>query len=117
MVLPELQRERIKRLDLSADKVLQGPSLMGFTNMLDYISVAGTDAYVDLSKLTRHQTAAIQEITNEVFVSGTTKNEVGDLVPIEVKCTKFKSADKRGAIELLGKHLKLWADKVEQIGA
>jgi phage terminase small subunit len=89
---------------------------MGFANMLDYISRAGTEAYVDLSKLTREQAAAIQEITSETYVDG--YEGVGqDKTPIVVKRTKFKLSDKRGALELLGKHLKLWTDKVEQTGS
>lgn len=110
-------RKRVQKLEISADRVLNELALLGFANMQDYITTRGPDAYVDLSKLSRDQAAAIQEITSEVFISGTAKNEDGDEVPVEIKRTKLKLSDKRGALELLGKHLKLFTDKVESVGA
>lgn len=108
--------KQFEKLDITADRVLNEIALLGFANMQDYIGTSGREAYVDLSTLTRDQAAAIQEITSEVFISGTAKNEEGEDVPVEVKRTKFKLADKRGALELLGKHLKLFTDKVEHDG-
>jgi len=79
--------KRAEKLDLSADKVLR----------------------VDLSKLTRGQAAAIQEITVDAYTEG--RGEQAR----EVKRTRFKLADKRGALELLGKHLKLWVERTENL--
>lgn len=99
-----------KKLDITAEKVLGELAKMGFSNMLDYIKVQEGEAVVDLSAMTREQAAAIQEITSEVYVDG----YVGtgeDRQPIKVKRTKFKLAEKRGSLELLGRYLKLFAEK------
>ena len=76
--------------------------------MLDYIKTTEEgDAYVDLSNLTREQAAAIQQITVDEFVDGRGKNVR------EVKRTRLKLADKNRSLELLGKHLKLFTERVE----
>jgi hypothetical protein len=80
---------------------------MGFSNMMDYISVQDGDAYVDLSKLTREQAAAIQEITVEEYTEGRGKDKR------DIRKTRFKLTDKRGSLELLGRYLKLFSDKVQ----
>jgi phage terminase small subunit len=82
---------------------------MGFANMQDYIVINKKtgSASLDFSKLTPNQAAAIQELTTEEFVERTTGK------PRTVRRTRFKLADKRGALELLGKHKKLFTDKVE----
>jgi len=96
--------------------VLRELSLMGFSNMLDYVTPQKDGyAYVDLSKLTRDQAAAIQEITTESFVSDSEDDEEEESGKVITK-VKFKLADKRGSLELLGKHLKLFADRTELSG-
>jgi phage terminase small subunit len=106
-IIAKLVAKRAEKLDLSADKVLNELKLLGFSNMLDYIRIEGGDAYIDLSKLTRDQAAAIGEITSEVYVDhyeGTGE----DRHPINVKRTKFKLVDKTKNLELLGRYLKLF---------
>jgi len=79
--------------------------------MHDYIKTnAMGNAYIDLSALTRDQAAAIQEITVEEYTEGRGE-EARD-----IKRTKFKLAEKRGSLELLGKYLKMFTDKVEHAG-
>lgn len=102
--------DRAKKLDITAEKVLGELAKMAFANMQDYIQIQDGEAYVDLSAMTREQAAAIQEITSERYVEGK-----GDDAR-EVKRTKFKLSDKRGSLELLGKHLKLFTDKSEITG-
>jgi phage terminase small subunit len=106
----EIEQKSIKRaekLDLSAEKVLGELSKLAFSNMLDYIRVQDGDAYVDLSSMTREQAAAIQELTVEEYAEGRGEDKR------DVKRTRFKLAEKRGALELLGKHLKLFTAKTE----
>ncbi len=112
-LVAELLKKKADKLDLSADKVLRELALMAFANMQDYIGVQqnGT-AYVDLSKLTREQAAAIQEITTEEFTVGETEEEEARVVTK----VKFKLSDKRGSLELLGKYLKLFNDRTELTG-
>ncbi len=101
--IAELAKQHADKLDLKAEKVLRELSLMAFSNMMDYIKTnAEGDAFIDLSALTRDQTAAIQEITVE---------ETG-----KVTRTKLKLADKREPLELLGRHLRLF-DQEGQAGA
>lgn len=103
--------KRIEKIELTADRVLTELSRMGFANMLDYIKTSPDgSAFIDLSKLTRQQAAAIQEITVDEYTEGK-----GDEAR-EVKRTRFKLGDKRGSLELLGKYLKLWTDKWEGSG-
>lgn len=94
-----------KKLEINNDAVLQEIAKMAFCNMLDYIIVQkdGT-ATVDLSKLTREQAAAIQELSFEEGL------ETGKDGAKPVKKVKFKLAEKRGSLELLGKYLKLFND-------
>ncbi len=104
--------DRLVGLGVTSHRVLEELSRLGFSNMLDYMRVTEDGkAYVDLSALTREQAAAIQEITAETFVEGS-----GDDAEI-VRRTKFKLADKKSSLELLGKHLKLFTEKHEHTGA
>lgn len=110
-VISELKRERSERTQITADRVLEELAKLGFSNMLDYIEIgANGDAYVDLSRMTRDQAAAVQEVTVEDFMDGRGEDAR------EVRRTKFKLADKKSALELLGKHLKLFTEKHEHSG-
>lgn len=110
-LVDELTAERAKRLDLTADKVLRELSLIAFSNMLDYVKTQEDgSAYFDLSKLSREQAAAIQELTIDEYTDGSGENAR------PVKRVRFRLSDKRASLELLGKHLKLFTDKVEHSG-
>jgi phage terminase small subunit len=100
-------QKKIDRIEITSDRVLNELAMMGFANMLDYISVQNGDAFVDLSQLTREQAAAIQEITVEEYSEGRGEEKR------DIKRTRFKLGDKRGSLELLGKFLKLFTDKHE----
>ena len=112
--IAESQAERFERLELTADMVLREISAIGFSNMLDYIVVGQNgEARVDLSRLTREQAAAIGEITVEEFTERTGEDEDGRSIFENVKRTKFKLANKLGALVDLGKHLKLFNDSLD----
>lgn len=99
---------RFERAEITAEKILRELSLLAFSRMKDYLQVyEDGDAAVNLANLDDDKWAAVQEVTSEVYVE-----HVGD-DPRQVKRTKFKLAEKRGALELLGKHHKLWTDKYE----
>ncbi len=107
-LLAELTKKHADKLDLSTEKVLSELSSMGFSNMLDYIKTTEEGgAYVDLSSLTQEQAAAIQEVTVDEYVEGKGKHAR------KVKRTKLKLVDKIRSLELLGKHLKLFTERVE----
>lgn len=102
------QQERSERTQITADQVLQELAKLGFSNMMDYMSVgANGDPYVDLSRLTRDQAAAITEVTVEDFLDGRGEDAR------DVRRVKFKLADKRAALVDIGRHLAMFTDKQE----
>lgn len=110
-LLAKLIKKHAKKLDLTAGKVLAELSQMGFSNMLDYMRAdEDGELVLDLSELTREQAAAIQEYT--VDATGGT----GDGERKLVMRTRFKLADKIKALELLGKYLKLFTERIEVTG-
>ena len=107
-LVASLTKKHTDKLDLDAEKVLTELSKRAFANFLDYVRITEDgDAVVDLSKLTRDQAAAIHEITVFEYMEGKGKSAR------RVKRTKFKLADKDRSLELLGKHLKLFTERVE----
>ena len=112
MLIANLVEKRLKSLDLTADKVLGELSRIGFANMLDYVKPQPDgSAYVDLSKLTREQAAAIQEITVDEYAEGR-----GDAVR-NIKRTRIKLSDKGTNLERLGRYLGMFKDRVGINGA
>lgn len=109
--IAELRQRAMDRHDVTVDRIVQELAKLAFANMLDYIQIQsdGT-AYVDFSKLSREQAAAIGEIVTEEYSEG--RGE--DARP--VKRVKFKLLDKRGALVDLGKHLGMFTDKHEHTG-
>jgi phage terminase small subunit len=107
-LVSEKLQVRTEKLEITGERVLSELAHMGFANMLDYIRPTEDGAaLVDLSQLTREQAKAIQELTVDSYVEGS-----GDAAR-QVKRVRFKLADKRGSLELLGKNLKLFTDKHE----
>ena len=106
-----LTKKHADKLDLSTEKVLSELSSMGFSNMLDYIKVTEErSAYVDLSCLTQEQAAAIQEVTVDEYIEGKGKDAR------KVKRTRLKLVDKIRSLDLLGRHLKLFTERIEVSG-
>lgn len=107
----EIMQAAAARVEITASRVLDELGKMGFSNMLDYVTVTSNGAAeVDLTKLTREQAAAIQEIQTE------TRFERDGEESTPVVKTKLKLSDKRGSLELLGKHLGLFKERVEHSG-
>lgn len=110
--IEEVEAERLARIGVRADRVLEELARLGFSNMLDYLNISRDgEPYVDLSEMTREQAAAVQEVTVEDFLEGRGEDAR------EVRRVKFKLADKKSSLELLGKHLKLFTEKIEHAGA
>jgi phage terminase small subunit len=107
----EEQAKLAQRSAVSAEAVIGELAKLGFANMANYVRIGGNgDPFVDLSKMTRDQAAAIQEVTVEDFVDGRGEDAR------EVRRVKFKLADKRAALVDLGRHLGIFKDKVEVTG-
>ena len=106
----KLLAERHQKLEINALRVLQEIAHSAFSNMADYIRITKDgDAYIDLSKLTREQSSAIQEITVEDYVEGRGEDAR------EVKRTKLKLVPKTPALEMLGRHLLLFKERDERM--
>lgn len=102
-------RDKIKaRMELTPERVLAELSALAYGNMADFVVIQEDgSAVTDLSGLTREQAASLQEVTIDVYTEGRGESSVS------VKSTKIKLAPKVGALELLGKHFKLFTDVVE----
>jgi phage terminase small subunit len=106
--IQEAQSKLSERTEITQDMVLQELAKIGFSNMLDYVSITnGGDPVTDFSALTRDQAAAISEVTIETYTEG--RGEDAE----EVKRVKFKLSDKRAALVDMGRHLGMFKDKLE----
>lgn len=109
--IQQAKHKRSQRTEITTDSVLLELAKLGFANMADYVTVQGDGtAYVDLTAVTREQFAAIQEITVDTYTEGN-----GEYAR-EVKKVKLKLADKRGSLDLIGKHLGMFIEKREITG-
>lgn len=95
------------KYEVTAERVVRELALIGFANMLDYVTI-GQDglARVDLSAVNRDQAAAIHEIRVDSVIGN------GEDAKVTEKVT-FKLADKRAALVDLGKHLNLFREQVD----
>lgn len=94
--------ERAGKLDITAEKVLAELAKLGFGNIQNLYTQDGR--LIPIHQLSPEAAATITEITEKVV--GTE----GDQAVLE---RKYKISDKRAALVDLGKHLKLFTDKVE----
>lgn len=110
--IAELRKARSEKVQVDAERVLRELCLLGFSNMADFVRTQEDgSAYTDFSMLTREQAAAIQELTVEEYTEG--RGEEAK----PVKRTKFKLADKKGALVEIGRHLGMFDDKLKLTGA
>ncbi len=111
-LIQQHQARRASKLDLKAERIAEELQRLAFSNMADYMEIGedGKPKGLNLSNLTRDQAAAIQEITED------TTGGSGDGERKMILRTKFKLADKRGALELLGRHLGMFQDNVKITG-
>ncbi|MDU4393264.1 MAG: terminase small subunit [Acinetobacter ursingii] len=109
--IEEAQNKRSERTEITQDRVLQELAKIGFSNMLDYMTITeGGDLVHDFSALTRDQAAAISEVVVEEYAEGRDEDKR------EVKKIKFKLSDKRAALVDMGRHLGMFKDKIEHSG-
>ena len=98
--------ERAERTRLTADWVIDELRKLAGANMADYMkSTPEGDPYLDFSRLTREQTAALAEVTVEDFL-----DHCGEEAR-SVRRVKFKLHDKRAALVDLGRHLGIFVHK------
>jgi len=102
---------RAAKYDITADRVLGELAKLGFANMADYTAVQedGT-AIVDLTGCTRDQMAAIEQIETKEYYEKQGFEEDAE-AGRAVRKIKIKLSNKREALELLGKNLRLFNDE------
>lgn len=101
------QNERAKRLGVDKLRILQELALIAFSNPKDVWtqdSVTGELSF-DLNKLSRDVTASLAEISVTTTSGKTT-----------TKAVKAKQIDRLAALQLLGKHLGMFSDKLQVEG-
>lgn len=106
----KLQKAQCDKLDITAERVLRELALLAYANMDDYVDVQEGKRVLNSAKPTRDQMAAVCEITED------TTGGSGDGERKAVMRTRFKLVDKGINLERLGRHLKLFTDKVEHSG-
>ena len=108
-LIDEFNTQRASRTGVTADRVVEELARLAFSNMQDFVSVDedGKPQGIDMSKLSRDQFAAVQEIRED------TTGGAGDGERRLILRTTLKLADKTKNLELLGRHLKMFTDKVE----
>ena len=97
--IAELKAERSKRTEITQDRVIKELAAMAFAKATDYAQIAGNTVFIkSTTELTPEQQAGIV---------GIKQTQAG----IEVKL------DKTRALEMLGRHLGMFNDKLELSGA
>tara|TARA_B100000768_G_C11276965_1_gene376442 strand:- start:1625 stop:2251 length:627 start_codon:yes stop_codon:yes gene_type:complete len=99
--LKQQMNARAARTLITADKVLHELSKLAFSNIGGVYDSSGD--LIPVHELDSDVAASIQEVTEDQMGS-----EDGG-APIVIK-RKYKLADKRSSLDLLGKHLKLFGD-------
>jgi phage terminase small subunit len=109
--LAELQAKLRQRMKLDSASILEELAKLGFANMSDFVVLQadGTPQF-DLSELSREQAAAISELTIDTYMDGRGEDAR------EVRSVKVKLAPKTAALELMGKHFKMWTDVQQVVG-
>lgn len=107
----ELQRKLREKMTVNSTTILEELAKLGYANMADFVVLNENGIpQFDLSGLTHAQSAAISEMTIDTYVEG--RGEAAR----EIKSIKLKLSPKIGALELLGKNLKMWTDVVRNEG-
>lgn len=93
------QAEKVKQLDISADRVLKEVARIAFSDMRDYVEVTAKGVRAKpMDELTDDQAAAVAEVR--------------DVIVGKRRTTRIKLHDKLAALEKLSRHLGLYREEV-----
>ncbi len=107
----ELKRALASKLEITQERVLKEWAYVAFANMQDFTRVTPEgDPYVDLSRCTREQMAALAETQVEDFTEGRGENARN------IRRVRIKFHSKPQALEALSKHLGLFEADNKQKG-
>ena len=99
--IQELMQKRSDRTEITADMVLKELAKIGFGNIQNLYDEDGKMRQIH--ELEENVAATLQEVTED---------SIGEAV---IK-RKYKMADKKSSLELIGRHLKMFTDKIEHSG-
>ena len=103
--IAKAQAKMARKAEVTVERIVSELAKIGFANMQDYMSATHDgDPFLDFSKLTRDQAAALAEVTVDDFVDGRGEEARA------VKRVKFKLHDKRAALVDLGRQLGMFQD-------
>ena len=100
--IAQLAGKRSEKTEITAERVLGEIAKLAFFNRADVQDEDGNT--LPLNEWSRDQLAALQEVTESTIIVGKRRS---------VTTTKTKVADKKASLELLGRHLKLFTDKID----
>lgn len=96
--------KRIKRTEVTADRVVEELARLGFSDMRQFTKWGPGGVVLSRSEeLDEDAARCVAEVSQTVSDTG------GSI--------KFKLHDKKGSLELLGKHLKLFTERIEHSGS
>lgn len=106
--IQKLKEERSKRTKITADRVLQELAKIGFADIRQLFTSGGH--LVSPENLGDEIAGAVSSIEVVTRMSAE-QDDNGNQLPESVN--KIRLSDKKGSLELLGKHLNLFTDKIE----
>ncbi|AGY47923.1 terminase small subunit [Bacillus phage poppyseed] len=130
IIQAEIQKHmnnRAEKIDVSADRILQELAAIAFHDVNEVVYV-DTREYVSGWKITQKETDEQPEIKEPMYSTAqmVVVKDLSELTPLQRKSIaaikqgkegiEIKFHDKIKAAELLGKHMKLFADKIEHSG-
>ena len=98
--IAELTEKALNKLTYTAQDVLNELAIMGFSNINNYMTFKDDTACMKSNEEIGEASRAIQSI--EIIPQGENGNKI-----------KFKLHDKKGSLDLLGKNLQLFTDKID----
>lgn len=113
--LHQVMAERAKRLQITADRVLEEYAKIGFADIKDFLSFETKEV------LAGHDEKGNPVLDYKTIVELKPSGQVEGRVISEVSISrdgtlKFKLHDKKGALDMIGKHLGMFIDKHEHTG-
>ncbi len=114
--ITELQAKRAKRTEITQDRVLKELAMIGFSDLKNYINIdENTGAIIakGFNKMPKGESRVIKAIKENRAIK---EDADGKKVTVYDKI-EFVLHDKMRALELIGRHLKMFVDKLEHSGA
>ena len=106
--IQERKQDRIERTEITQDMVLNELANIAFSNIADYVKVVEKEAVIDGKKI-KYKTVDATLTDN---LSEEQKKALS-VIKEGKNGLEIKMNDKVRALELLGKHLGMWTEKVE----